>query len=217
MKKLLIFILCALLMVALPVVAFAEEPTTDEIVTETEPSGAEEVPETEAEDETFTEFIVGWVEERLDLISVLVTLLATVIYNIRKHGVLNKSIVTLNNNSVSVAENSKQFIQQALSGMEGVSQIVEGYKEEVAKLLAEVRKNAEEKQGLEATINEVLNYLKTAKLANLELSNEVAELLVLANIPNAKKEELYSRHRAAVAAIAEAETTEVKADDGKET
>jgi hypothetical protein len=51
----------------------------------------------------------------------------------------------------------------------------------------------------------------------MELANEVAELLVLANIPNSKKEELYSRHLAAVGAIAEAEKTEVTInEDGQE-
>ena len=49
-------------------------------------------------------------------------------------------------------------------------------------------------------------------LANVELANEVAELLVLANIPNSKKEELYSRHLAAVGAIAEAEKIEVNTE-----
>ena len=61
------------------------------------------------------------------------------------------------------------------------------------------------------------NHLKVAKLANTELANEVAELLVLANIPNSKKDELYARHRAAVALIDAASTeNEVENDDGEE-
>ena len=55
-----------------------------------------------------------------------------------------------------------------------------------------------------------MNYIKASKLANVELANELAELLVLANIPNSKKDELYSRHIAAVAAISDAEKTEEK-------
>jgi hypothetical protein len=61
-----------------------------------------------------------------------------------------------------------------------------------------------------------MTYIKTAKLANVEFANELAELLVLANIPNSKKDELYSRHIAAVGAIAEAEKTEVTTNDGGE-
>ena len=58
--------------------------------------------------------------------------------------------------------------------------------------------------------------METSKAANIELSNEVAELLVLANIPNSKKEELYSRHRAVVDAITTTEVSEVNEDDGAE-
>jgi hypothetical protein len=79
-----------------------------------------------------------------------------------------------------------------------------------------VRANEEEKHKLATTLATVKKYLETAKAANLELSNEVAELLVLANIPNSKKEELYSRHRAAVDAIAAVEKTEVNTDGEQE-
>ena len=67
-----------------------------------------------------------------------------------------------------------------------------------------------------AMLEKVNKHLETSKSANLEFSNELAELLVLANIPNSKKDELYSRHRAAVDAMAAAEETEVKENDGEE-
>lgn len=253
MKKILVFMLCALMVCALPVVAFAEE-TVEETEAETEAEtelllqeasfGANgtyypdpeyagfsrvtinvpiDVVETtpvvpeETEEATVTEQIVAWVQEQFEEISVIITLILTVFYQVRKHGLLNKSIGTLNNNAVVVAEDSKTAIGKALADMEGVAAVVNGYKDEIASLLAEVRQNAEEKQRLESALTEVENYLKTAKLANVELANEVAELLVLANIPNSKKEELYSRHLAAVGAIADAEKTEVNTDDyGKE-
>ena len=96
--------------------------------------------------------------------------------------------------------------------MANVSTTFGNYKDEMAALLNEIRETAEEKQKLQSALAQVENYLQTAKLANVEIANEVAELLVLANIPNSKKEELYSRHRAAVDAIAAAEKTEVKND-----
>ena len=257
MKKLLAFMLCAMLMCAAPTVAFAEDvteenvttaeevPTTEEIVTEGEITAVEAVPETEPvvtepitepvvtetvepdvetepttateELKTFCDMIVEWALANFEELSVIVSLIAGVYYSIRKHGWLNKAISTLNNNAVVVAEDSKTAIGNALAEVQGVAATVNEYKEMVVALLAEVRQNDEEKKRLEAALMQVESYLKTAKLANVELANEVAELLVLANIPNAKKEELYARHLAAVGAITDAENTEVKTDDnGKE-
>ena len=50
--------------------------------------------------------------------------------------------------------------------------------------------------------------------ANIEFANELAELLCLANIPNAKKDELYAKHVEGVHKLEAAE--EVKSDDGNE-
>ena len=268
MKKLLAFMLCAMLMCAAPVVAFAEDgtdeivtteeevPTTEEIVTEGENTAVETVPETELvteaapvetepvtepvvtepvvtetvapdtetapltpeqEAQTMSEMIVDWVMASFEEISVIITLILTAFYQIRKHGWLNKSISTLNNNAVVVAEDSRTAIGNALAEVQGVAATVNEYKEMIVILLAEVRQNDEEKKRLETALTQVESYLKTAKLANVELANEVAELLVLANIPMAKKQELYARHLAAVGAITDAENTEVKTDDnGKE-
>ena len=238
MKKILTFLLCIIIVCAIPLVAFAEEEistavdtdttvtenltTETEIATESEISATEEATvETPADTDAAmvtTEAIVNWVETHLEEISVIVTLIATLIYNVRKHTALNKSIVTLNNNSVGVVDESNKAIKKALERVESVSTTVDSYKDEIILLLSEIRKNDEEKKKLETALTEVESYLKTAKLANTELANEVAELLVLANIPNAKKEELYSRHRAAVAAIdaAEHKETEVKEDVGEE-
>ncbi len=239
MKKILTFLLCIIIVCAIPLVAFAEEgistsadtdttvtenlTTEAETVTESEISATEEATEAETEitvAATFvtTEAIVNWVETHLEEISVIITLIATLIYNVRKHTALNKSIVTLNNNSVGVVDESNKAIKKALERVESVSTTVDSYKDEIILLLSEIRKSDEEKKKLETALTEVENYLKTAKLANTELANEVAELLVLANIPNSKKEELYSRHRAAVDAIdaAEHKETEVKEDVGEE-
>lgn len=256
MKKIFAILICAFLICAMPVIAFAEEenppvfdeegsatenlPTENESATEGEISGEENTPNTEEitppaeevtppdtetdvptppkseaqiEAELTTEKIVKYVQDHLEEISVIITMILTVFYQVRKHKVLNKSIGTLNNNSVTIAENSSTAVNNALAGVRGVSDVVLSYKDEIASLLAEVRQNAEEKKRLEAALNEVESYLKTSKLANLELANEVAELLVLANIPNSKKEELYSRHLAAVGAISDAEKTEVKEDE----
>ena len=233
MKKFLAFIVCIVLICAmLPIATFAESdvleetPPVEETLPTEEPTPETEPPDTtpiltpeptpEEQAEVITEKIVAWVHEQLEEISVIITLLLTIFYNVRKHKALNKSIGTLNNNAVTVAESSNTAISTALTEVKGISAVVSGYKEEISALLAEVRANEEEKQKLQQALADVTAHLKTAKLANVELANEVAELLVLANIPNSKKDELYSRHLAAVGAIADAEKTEVKEDDREE-
>lgn len=206
MKKIFVLILCVMLALTMSVVAYAEEGTESIPVTEGETTEVEP---------TITETITGWVQENFEEISVVGTLLATIIYEIRKHKKLNGSIGTLNNNAVAVAENSATAIKEALSKADGITEILQGFKDEIAKLLEEIRKTAEEKQSLEETLAHVANYLKTAKLANVEFANELAELLCLANIPNSKKDELYARHTTAVHELEVAE--EVMSNDGQET
>ena len=198
MKKVILMMLCVVLICTMSLVASAAS-----------------IEDTAAwlEAEITTDAIIGYVQTHLEEVSVIITLILTVFYQVRKHAKLNKSIGTLNNNAVAVSENSSNAINEALIGVRAVSDVVAGYKEEIAKLLDEVRANEEEKLKLKATIRKVENYLETTKAANMELANEVAELLVLANIPNSKKEELYSRHRAAVEAIATMEKAEVIAGD----
>lgn len=198
MKRFLVLMLCIMLLMVTPVVAYAAE------------EGAEV-----AVEKTMTEEIVDYVKGHIEELSVIGTLLLTIFYEVRKHGKLTGSIGTLNNNAITVAQNSAETIKTALAGVEGIAEVVNKYKDEIEALLGEIRKSAEEKKALEETLSHVEGLLKTSKLATLELANEVAELLVLANIPVSKKEELYSRHRAAVTAISVAES-EVTAHDGEE-
>lgn len=228
MKKIIAFVCTILLVCALPVSVFAEGesvdgietnvevvttlPTEEETATEGENSGEETMPD------ITTELIVGYVKDHFEEISVIISLIVAAFYNILKHKQLNRSISATNKNAITVSENSEQAIQNALERMDGISADVSNYKEAFETLLEEYRTNADEKKKLEQTLNEALTYIKAAKLANTEFANELAELLVLANIPNSKKDELYSRHIAAVKTIAEAEKTEVITDDdGKET
>lgn len=199
MKKIIIFALCVLLICAMPIAVFAEDAS---------------VTETEVE-ESITEEIVTYVKSHIEEISVIGTLLLTIFYEIRKHRSLNGTIGALNNNAITVAENSAEAIKNALSEAKDIAGVVSDYKEEFATLLAEIRKSAEEKARLEDTLNHVETFLLTAKSATLELSNEVAELLVLANIPNSKKEELYARHLKAVHDIEQVE--EAISNDGEKT
>lgn len=222
MKRLLAFILCVVLLCATTVIASAEEGSADAVevettVTENLPSADESATEGEnsaSETKPMTDIIVDYIKSHVEELSVIGTLILTVFYEIRKHKKLNGSIGTLNNNAIAVAENSAATIKKALDEVKDIANVVHEYKDEFATLLGEVRKSAEEKQSLETTLAHVETFLKTAKLATLELSNEVAELLVLANIPNSKKEELYSRHTKAVHDLENVE--EVISNDGQE-
>ena len=184
MKKIFAFILCLLLIAAVPTVAFATD-------------GEGEITETE-ESLTITEKVVSYVKDHIEEISVIGTLILGIFYDRISKKRLNGSIGTLNNNAIAVAENSATAIKKALESVEDIAHIINEYKSEFETVLSEIRKSAEEKKSLEDTLGHVETFLKTAKLATLELSNEVAELLILANIPNTKKEELYARHKQAV-------------------
>lgn len=201
MKKIIFLLLCVMLVFAMPLAVSAEEASAEEVTTEAAP------------EETITETIVGYVQEHFEEISVIGTLALTIFYEINKHRKLNGSIGTLNNNAIAVAQNSSAAIDSALSKVMAIAESVQGYKDEFASLLEEVRKTAEDKKSLEDMLAQVDAHLKSSKLANMEFANELADLLCLSNIPNSKKEELFSRHRAAVASI---EAEEVKADDNKE-
>jgi hypothetical protein len=215
MKKILAILLCAMLLIgATSIFAFAQEPEA----VEPETTVTEDVaPETEADEpkDSVVDAIVSYVQAHIEEITVIATLLGGVIYKIAESRRLKGSIGRLNNNAIAVAQNSAKDTQEMIANAMTLVKTVESYKEEMSSLLAEVRKNAEEKETLEATLCNVANLIKTSKLATLELSNEVAELLVLANIPNSKKEELYARHKEAVTAIKAAE--EVIINDTKET
>lgn len=214
MKKILTLLLCIILVCALPVMVYAEETPTEDTTEEAAPLPEETTPEAE---QTVTESIKEWVIGHFEEISVILTLILSLFYQVRKHGALNKSVATLNNNSITVAENSNTAVAKALEEVSAVSAFVSGFAEQVTSLLDEIRANAKDRQSIEATLAEAEQVLKTAKAANIEFANELAELLVLANIPNSVKEELYQRHRAAVASIAEVEkTTEVIENVGEE-
>jgi hypothetical protein len=205
MKKFLILMLCIILICAMPCLTYATAEAT--------------APVTEAETDTeffTTEEIVAWVKGHIEEISVVITLIVTTIAAIGRNKSLNKSMATVNNNAVTIATDSKTAMDNASVSMGLMVAMANESKEEISRLLAEVRKNAKEKQELEAKLDEVTAFLKTAKLANVEFANELAELLVLANIPNSKKDELYARHLEAVNSIAEAEKTEVVENEAEE-
>lgn len=193
MKKLLTLLLCIILVCTMSVTVFASEVEED----------VPPMTEIEEASEKIVEDVVFWFQDNLEEISVIVSILLMIFYNVRKFATMNKSIGTLNNNAITVAKDSSDYISSALLSLGNASNVVGGYTQEFTDLKDTVKKH----------LDNTTKSLETCCRANIEFANELAELLVLANIPNAKKEELYARHRAAVDAINNVKTekdTEVK-------
>lgn len=210
MKKIIVFMLCAVLIFALPVVAYAEDggSTTDEqngVVTENLTTENETATEGEIlpPEKTVTESIAEYVQEKLPEIAILLVSLAMTAFITHLKNKLTTSMAVMNNNNISVATSSAEAVNKALTRIEELSGAVE-----------EIRKTAEEKEAIEQMLLQVDAHLKTAKLANVEFANELAELLNLANIPNSKKNEMYARHTKSVHELEAVE--EVMSHDGKE-
>lgn len=224
MKKILAFILCAMLIFALPVVAFAEGEALDGIVQEgvaednstTTEENAAEGENSASEVVLISETIKEWILSHVEEILVAIFSAVTAIFSKHYYTKSNRSMGTINNNAVAIAKNNSTALDENRNVMERIAEKLEGYETKITELLTAFHVTAEEKQKLEEELVEIKKCLETAKLANVEFANELAELLCLANIPNSKKDELYSRHRAAIDKIVETENTEVKEDDGAE-
>ena len=183
MKKIFIILLCAMLIFALPISAYASEgETTSEIVTE---------------EISITETIIDYVKSHIEEILVIVTICMSAFINNHYRGNLKSSIGKINNNAITIADNGAAVAEKALVKLEEATTAMR-----------------EERQHTESMLSNVESFLKATKLATIELANVVAELLVLANIPNSKKDELYARHMTAVHELEALE--EVMSNVGKE-
>ena len=208
MKKILAILMCMFLLLTFTVTTFAEDSTSAEAIVTKEVT-ASESENLVADNDLSVDDIVNYVKYHVEEISVIISLLISAVYAVRRNKKIHGSITTVNNNAVAIAKNSED-------SMAGMSSVVTEYKDKMSTMLDEIRRNNEERAQLEASLAEVSKYLKSTRLANVELANEVAELLVLANIPNSKKDELYSRHLAAVNAISEAEREAAESEEVKE-
>ena len=147
MKRIIAIALCTILVVcAVTLVASAEEMLPE---AEPEAPAVEEPEEPSEEEPTVTEGIVDYVKSHIEEISVIATLILTAFYNVRKHGVLTQSIGALNNNAISVAENSNDTIQTALAEIGRVGATVVGYSVKIEELLEAFRASVEGKEKLE--------------------------------------------------------------------
>ena len=164
------------------------------------------------EELTITESIVEYVKANVEEILVIVATALGSFFAARWRNKTNGDLATLNNNSIAMAKNSSDITNKALEKIENAANVVTNFNDKVDALLAEIRKSDDEKKSLEDKLNAVDTFINATKLAVVELASEVANLLLLANIPNAKKTEMYSDHLAALKAIADVESKEVTED-----
>ena len=218
--KRIIAVLCLIIAIGtiIMVVSHAAEEVpsadvVDNVATETVPPTHTEVAPA-APEKTLMESFVEWVKSNLAYLSVLATSLVIAIYDKISRGKISKTIGTVNNNQIAMANNSSEIMNAALEKVASLAEKVRDFDKRMNEFMAEMRRTVEEKKSLEETMGEVVTFMKATKAAALEASNEVAELLVLANIPNSKKEELYARHRKAVRGLEAPE--EVMGDERKE-
>lgn len=227
MKRVFALILCLILLIV-PLSVSAEEASenvSEEVVTEevaTENHNWAEVKD------NISVAVVNWLYDNYDKALVTLFLLMSMLYDRVRDKKNRKDIGTLNNNAITIASDGKQFMGNALSEMQNVSGAVIQYDERITALLAAYQQSAEDKQRLESELVEIRNYLKTATDANVEFAEELYSLLLLANIPNHVKETLGKKHiasveaikdaekKAEIAALAPANTEEVKDDAGEE-
>jgi methyltransferase-like protein len=190
----------------------AEEPPVETPPVET-PKDETPLP-FEEEVEMVSEQIKEWIIANAEEISVILTLIGGCLAVFMRLKTVIKSARTMNNNTITIAKASSDAIAQALASMENTSGAVTGYEAKIVALLEAFKNTAEDKARLEAELVEIKNYLKTATEANIAFSNELADLIALANIPNFKKEELGSGHVAQVKAILAAmEKAVIEADN----
>lgn len=230
--KLIVAVLC-LMAFCMPLVAYAEdvppvdvtttapdETTPPEDVVEPSEDGAvppvDDTPTTDesASDgkfsweevkETVSSTIMIWVQENSEEIGVVVALIGYGITLIKKFKSINKSMGTMNNNAITIAKETTNYMDGALKTITDMAQVVESYKVKMDVLLKAYENSEQARNKLEVELVEIKEYLKVDSMASTEFANELAELLALANIPNYKKEELGARHQKNVLAIKEAE------------
>lgn len=211
MKKIFALILC-LMLIAVPMSVYAdevaEEITTEEVLTEETPAPAPE--ENKGTDwnnikDTFSGAFVEWIEPNLEEIGVIVALFSYGIAMFKKLAGVLKSLGIMNNNTITISKENATLMEQAMSTVTSYEIRIKSLLDSYNDIMETLIQTADDKQRLETELVEIKNYLKISADANLEFSNELAELLGLANIPNYVKEEIGARHVAAKKNIIEAE------------
>ncbi|MBR6744392.1 MAG: hypothetical protein IKM00_04155, partial [Clostridia bacterium] len=121
MKKYLIFTVCTLFVCLIPFTLYAENNTANTF-TETElhstaitapEKTSSEMENPESESNLLSVRFEQWVLPHLEEIAVVVTLIFSLFFQMRKHKLLSKAIGTMNNNAIAIAESNSDMMSKA--------------------------------------------------------------------------------------------------------
>ena len=201
MKKIFALILALVFVMAFTLTASA----TDEALDSTNST-----PETESVTEaeispSVTETIVAYFQSNLEEIAVIGSLIVGMFYEIRKHGKLTGSIGTLNNNAITIAKDAAAKMTEVAGKLESyetnITTKLEEFEKKYGDLLGAFEADEEERLSFADTLAKLEKLMAAVKLAATENSDEIANLILLSGIPNAKKDELYGKHLLVVKAL----------------
>jgi hypothetical protein len=178
-----------------PVDVPTDEPIVD---TPTEDTPVEEVKM------TLSELVAKWLEDNADTISLIVSIVGAVAVMWKKSSDVLKAMGIINNNAVTVANDSATQIAEVKDKLVGASESITSYNDRMTVLLDAFNVLLGENKNLKEELLELKNYLKISANSNIEFSNELAELISLSNIPNYKKDEIGESHIERVRAILDA-------------
>ena len=219
MKKIFVLVLIVAMTLVFGVCAFAETPT-DILTAEESNSTANYTPEeenaTESEISSDSDIsltddivplsakIVAFIEEHFEgtsFISLAITVVVYIFFEVKNNKKLKLSIGSLNNNAIEITNVAVKNVNDAFAKAQDLVNTVAEYKKDFESFLYQLQKNAEEKKSLEDTLATVENFMKVITVALKENSAEVYDLLMASNIPNAVKNDMCKRHKQADEAI----------------
>lgn len=208
MKKILILIFALMVIMSFTLTASATDEALDPTnsTTETEaPVESENIASEDVTISTATDSIANYLQENFEEISVLASLIIAAIYAKIKDGKFGASLGTLNNNAITIAKDAAAKMTEVAGKLESyeinITSKLEEFEKKYGDLLGAFEADEEERLSFAATLSKLEKLMAAVKLAATENSDEIANLILLSGIPNAKKDELYGKHLLVVKAL----------------
>lgn len=213
-------IIFALLFYSLSIGSYAEDGAipdtadTEVIITTNNTTATEDVTEGEkSPDITWSERLVNFIKANVtetSLMTFALALAAFCIEHFSSNKKLKNHIGILNNNAIEIANTSagktEENTKELAALKDEMALFMDSLLVKVNDTLQSVVKTSEERDELEKKLTDNNKLLEKAIIAVNDSSDTVANLLIMSNIPNSKKEEIYSKHVAAVNSLKEIES-----------
>ena len=201
-------IIFALLFYTLSICCVAEDGTipstsdTETVTTTANTTANENTTESEKTPEsTWSEKLANFIRANVtetSLVTFAMALIAFCIEHLTSNKKLRNNIGVLNNNAIEIANTSatktEENTKELSSLKDAISLFMDSLLGRVNDTLGTISKTAEERDELEKKLAENNKLLERTIIAVKDCSDMVANLLIMSNIPNSKKEEVYSRH-----------------------